>query len=800
MDQHCVRLLELDKVLTRLLAAAATEPGRQLVQQLRPSVEHDVLQGWLQETSEAVICLTSGHSISWAGLRDICKWVQAAAKGMVADVEALVQIGQGAAGARLLHTALSSEWTEAIPRLHHLAQQIQPCTALEAALQRALDFDTKSIKDNASLDLLRARKAIRQIQARIQDQLRRLLSDSRIQPLLQDAFITIRDGRYCVPVKAECRNQLPGIVHDRSGSGNAFFVEPQTIVNLNNDLREQELAEAAAAHQVLIDLTALVAEDAAALLRNQTICAQLDFACAKGRLALQMEAVEPLLRAPGSSPGYCLLQARHPLLDPCVANDIRLGSGAGEDGFDVMLITGPNTGGKTIVLKTLGLLVLMTACGLHIPVARGSELTVPQCVFADIGDEQSIEQSLSTFSSHLRQIARILREAGRGDLVLLDEIGAGTDPDEGAALAKAVLRTLQRRGVQVVATTHYGELKKFALSAARFQNASVEFDPQSLRPTYRLRIGIPGTSNALEIAIRLGLPHGLVQRARRYVGVEREEAALATARLEATHRVMEQHSDQLQEERAALARQKAHYDKELQQLKQQYQEAIQQAYREAAGVAADTQREAEQILRQLRLAEREGKTTEQARGRLRSLQEKVAVKPVIVSLPARPAIEIAPAPELVPETAAGTIGVGSLVRVPHLQREGVVLTDPDESNQIEIRIGAMKIKTAMQDVVPVVPRTATPGLPALQMRKSLNLHQELNLIGKTVDEALPLLDKYLDDALLAEASPVRVVHGRGSGILRQAVHQFLRGYRGVSRFEPAPAAEGGDGATVVFLE
>ncbi len=576
--------------------------------------------------------------------------------------------------------------------------------------------------------------------------------------------------------------------------------------------------EREAMREILANLSAQVGAVHEELKNLLEATGDLDFWFAKARLSRAMNAVEPLLDDDPKTSGLYLLEARHPLIENPIANDIYIGTGdwglGSEEAyesefqspapstqnpapFDVLLITGPNTGGKTVVLKTLGLLALMTACGLHIPAKEGSRLAIPGAIFADIGDEQSIEQSLSTFSSHLKQIVHILRRAGAGDLVLLDEIGAGTDPDEGAALAKAVLRVLSRRGVRVMATTHYGELKQFALSAERFKNASVEFDSKSLRPTYRLRIGVPGASNALDIAARLGMPPELVQRARRYLGKARAEAETATQRLEETQRELEEQRHAATRERAEAERLRRDYEKRLAKLETRLEKEISDAQREAAQTVRQAQDEANSILRELRNASsggRESKQTEDARRRLKTMRERVEKRVEAENEKTRVA---SPSEKRLPDPFPEN---GATVLVRSLNREGILLSQPRQ-NKVEVRVGALKMQVNAHDIEVVdQPKITAGGVAAIRLSKALSVPEELNLIGKTTDEALPELEKYLDDAVLAEAEEVRVVHGRGSGVLRAAVQRLLSRTRSVREFHPAPPHLGGDGATIVILQ
>ena len=833
METRTLRLLELDRVLERLAELTASSLGRARVRSLKPTSEIAVVRLAQATTSEARRFVETRNHPPFGGISDIESFLKQAHIGSMLEAGALLQIAQFAGGMRRLREAIVSAPRIEYSILHNLAMRIVPRADIEKAVFEAIDESSKDVKDDASLDLLRARRNIRQTQSNIQTRLRAMLSDPNVQPHLQDAFVTVRDGRYCLPVKAEARRNVPGITHDRSGSGGAFFVEPQAVVEMNNRLRELQSEERDAVIAVLQLLTSRVAGAIDDFYPALEAAAELDFAFAKAELSIRQEAVEPILRDENTPAGYTLLQARHPLVQNCVANDILLGDQidissnrndeGDENGFDVMLITGPNTGGKTVVSKTLGLLTLMSACGLHIPAAPNSRLKLPSQVFADIGDEQSIEQSLSTFSSHIKQIVHILNKAQNGDLVLLDEAGAGTDPDEGAALAKAVLRHLQRRGVQVMATTHYGELKQFALSARRFRNASVEFDIQTLKPTYRLRIGVPGASNALDIASRLGMPGELIGRARRYLGRDRQEAEAATQKLEETQRELSERSEEARREIGEVEQVKIEYSKRLEKLQNQIEEERALSRREAETIVRNAQSEADAILRDLRTAARESKQTEDARQKLRDLKTRVegnsapkkgvqkssAPRPNVLSARADKVSlfdqdeteieEIAPPKLAQKDNSFPKIGDGVLVK--SFNKEGVLLSLPDARNRVEVRVGAVKVQVEAKDVAGLKSSTrSVGGVAKIQVRKGVNVADEINLIGQNIEDALDELAKYIDDALLAETTPIRIVHGKGTGVLRKAIHGYLTRHSAVSGFDLAPPNEGGEGATIAVLD
>ncbi len=798
--------LELPKVLARLELLCACDLGRARVQALQSANSNAEARRRLAATSEARRFVDSVRFAPFGGLRDLSESLRSAQIGATLEPLPLLEIGRFAEGARQLRRALEDlepEREAEFPLLLDLAEGLFARPDLEKAIFESID-DNGEVKDEASLDLRRARANLRQTQAQIQSRLRGMLSDPRITPHLQDAFVTMRDGRYCLPVKSESRGSVKGIVHDRSGSGNALFIEPQEVVELNNRIRELVADEREAIADVLRGLSALTGVAAELLLRTQDAASELDFAFAKAQLSLRMNAIEPRLR--DDVTGWDLKRARHPLVEGCVPNDIRLGdeSAATERGdFDVMMLTGPNTGGKTIVLKTLGLLTGMVGCGLHLPVDEGSWLHLPRGIHVDIGDEQSIEQSLSTFSGHLKNIVGILKRVEEGDLVLFDEIGAGTDPDEGAALAKAVLRALSRRGARVVATTHYGELKQFALSAQRFENASVEFDLATLAPTYHLRIGVPGASNALDIAARLGMPQDLIGRARRYLGSDRVDQEAVSQRLEQTQRELQSQIGEAEKELATAERLRREYEGKLARVEREAQKEIEKARTQARELVETAQKEADEALRELRRAARESggagenKTTEDARGRLKTLRERVrAFGDGEAPIQARIELPKTKASPKFAEQEAFQAKIGQLVRVKSLDREGEVVSIDD--GKVQVRVGAMRLSLKPNEVAPVRVQNSV-STAGVQSRKTLNVPSEINLLGYSVEAALDEISSYLDDALLADKKEVRLVHGRGTGALKNAIHKYLNGARGVAGFQLAEMNEGGEGATVVHL-
>lgn len=829
-DERAARLLEWPRLRARLEELCGCEPGRNLARALAPTRDKAVARRALRETSEARFFLRGSRNLPFGAISDVREALQRARIGSALDARDLNRVKRLLDASRRIRQVLAESeasefragsWDSELEKgepfdaiLQGRAELIEPQPALEAAIDSAIDEASEEVKDSASLDLLRARRNIAQAAGAIQSRLRAMLADSNIQPALQDAFVTIRDGRYCLPVKSEARGRVPGIVHDRSSGGGTVFVEPQAVIDLNNQLREWHAAEKEAVEAVLKDLSGQVGAVADSIETALDICAELDFAFAKGRLSLAQDASPARV---SESSKYLLFQARHPLVENCVPNDISLG-----DGFDVLMITGPNTGGKTVVMKTLGLLVWMTMCGLHIPAREGSEVFLPRAIWADIGDEQSIEQSLSTFSSHMTNIIAILEGARADDLAFFDEIGAGTDPDEGAALAKAILRNLQRRGLAVLCTTHYGELKHFSASAERFENASVEFDAQSLSPTYRLRIGVPGSSNALDITARLGMPGELVARARKYLGRDRIEAEAATVRLEEAQREFESRTGDIEREKKEAEKLRREYERKLARLEVEAEKQAEAARRQANEIVARAEKEASEVLRELRAAARggrESKETEVARGRLRSVRERIEAAREGQKTSVRAGIEgarNAESEELnraqrraaaqAEDAVRANAGVwanwkkGDIVRVRSLGREAELLEEPAGRKEVSVRVGAIKLAVSVLDLEAVRAPSGESGSLGVMVRKGGGSpNDELNLIGKNTGEALDELSKYLDDALLSNQKEIRIVHGRGSGVMRNFVQRWLRDQKNVQSFEFAPVQEGGDGATVAKL-
>jgi DNA mismatch repair protein MutS2 len=623
----------------------------------------------------------------------------------------------------------------------------------------------------------------------MQQKLHDILRDPAIAKYLQEPYYTIRSGRYCLPVRAEFRQHVPGIVHDKSSSGMTLFVEPEPLVEMGNELRLLQADEEREVARILRDLTTEVVAEIPLIAQTLDAVRRLDFAFAKAKLSQDLRAYEPELNTEGV---IKLRRARHPLLHFqgfVVPIDFELGIN-----FDVLIITGPNTGGKTVTLKTVGLLTLMAQSGLHIPAAEGAKVCVFQQIFADIGDEQSIEQSLSTFSSHMSHIAKMLARADERTLVLLDELGAGTDPTEGAALAKAILLFLHKRGAKVVCTTHHSELKHFAFRQQRFENASVLFDPETLRPTYQLVIGVPGQSHAIDIARRLGVPTEVIREARRQLPRDRRETEELITQLTEERQAAEQLRLEWERRLRELERREVELKEREQRLREEEKRILAEARQKAEAMLRRVEGQAEELLKLVRkqLISPHPALTSEIRQRIRQLWQQIP----------SPVTQSSETGEKPVEPAA--FSVGSTVRIKDIGVVGKVTAIDSNGREVQVDVGGMKVWVAAVKLEPVSEAPQVSPLQAevaaVRVKKMVSAPTELNLLGKRVDEALDAVEKFLDDALLAGHKVVRIVHGKGTGRLRQAIHDYLRSHPQVRSFELAPLHEGGEGVTIAYLE
>ncbi len=782
MDNKSLQLLEYDKILLMVANCALTTRGIDIISRMEPSVDYTVINGRLNETDEAVRVISSGNDAPFGGITDIREAVLLASKGAGLSPQDLLDIANTAGACRRLNRFLL-RLGEGFPLLKNQATAFTEYQKLESAIESAIS-PRGDILDSASPELNRARRRIHALHESIQRELSRVLGSD----LLQDPIITQRGGRFCVPVKIEARNSFKGIVHDISSSGQTAFMEPFTVVELGNDLREAEGKEKEEEQKVLAALTALAGECASGMLRNIDAAARLDAIFARGRFAVKHHCVMPAI-----ADEIYLQQARHPLLGTgAVPIDVALGY----DNRRVMLITGPNTGGKTVTLKTVGLMAMMAQSGLHIPADEGSKLPIFSGVFADIGDEQSIEQSLSTFSGHITAIIRILKDAKKGALVLFDELGAGTDPTEGAALAKVILTELYDRGCSIIATSHYGELKVFAQSAPGFLNASVEFDLQTLQPTYKLISGLPGSSNALAIAGRLGLPKDIIAKAKETAGTSALEIEEVLKQAEGARRALDRERTAAAIKRKEAEKLAEKYKKELEELDSKRTSAIGKVRSQARETLDKARSEVNHLLEELRLAIKDTRDTKpgmQTELRKKSREVLRELDDMISQLPGEDEDKSA-ATDLPRLTR---VKAGQNVLVISLGHKGIALQDGVGKEEITIQVGIMKVKAAVNDLVLSAPKTAPPT-PIMDKGPVLDI--EINLVGLRAEEAENRLTEYLTNAYDSRMREVRIVHGFGSGILRKMVRDILNHSPLVKSIRTGESNEGGGGVTMVMLK
>lgn len=797
MNERSLKVLEYPKIIALLAQMTAFAPGRELAERLTPMTDLAAVEEALAATAEAAELLERGGGDLLAEARDVREAVRRAGLGGVLSPAELLEVAATAAAIRKARRTLLAD-PNANPRLARLALRMGTFVDVEDAVDACIGDDGQ-VLDRASAKLAQLRSRIRTLQARARERLESALRSAAAKNLLQEALITMRNGRYVVPVKQEHRHDVPGIVHDTSASGATVFVEPMAVVELNNEISAAKAEEEREVARILGELSRRVGDVAEEFLESVAALAELDLAVAKARLARQMNAVRPQMNADG---WIAIRGGRHPLLKGSV---VPVDVWVGRD-FRVLVITGPNTGGKTVTLKTIGLFCLMAQAGLFVPAEEGTELSAFQGVFADIGDEQSIEQNLSTFSSHMANIVDMLAVVDRRCLVLLDELGAGTDPAEGAALAMAILEHLQQVGAVVVATTHYSELKAFVHGHAGMENASMEFDLETLAPTYRLQMGLPGRSNALEIAARLGLPDPILERARG------QFSRHDNVRVEDLLRSLQEASRAAEEERREAERLRAEAERlreELEAKRREWQhrrlELLESAQREAKEMVRAARKEAEAIIAELRRRQDEA-GVQQARQGLARLGSRLAE---IEAVSTEDKSGLAAAAHV----AAPTQGLraGDTVLVRSINQTGLLQNGPDSQGQWTVVIGSMRVVVPQDDLMPVAPQQssrtvdsagARPGRVRVSVaqEKRASISPEVHLRGMTVDEALTVLEKYMDDAVLAGLERVRVVHGKGTGTLRQVVQQYLRTHPRVKSYYFADPASGGHGVTVAELE
>ena len=789
MNEKGLRTLEYHKVIRLLTDKADSEPGRNCCRGLLPSTDIREIQKAQEETKDALSRLFKAGSTSFGSNTNLSFSIKSLEVGSTLSASELLKIAGFLDNVNRVRTYGRREREEEnTDSLDGYFEQLTPLTQIASEINRCI-LSEEEIADDASPQLKSIRRSILLTNEKIHSQLNSMVNGS-LRTYLQDAVITMRNDRYCLPVKAEYKGQVSGMVHDQSSTGSTFFIEPAAVVNLNNQLKELALKEQEEIERILASLSAMAGEHTEELAQNQTVMTQLDFIFAKAKLAMEQNATRPQF----NTEGYILIRkGRHPLLDKkkVVPIDIHLGKE-----FDLLIITGPNTGGKTVSLKTVGLFALMGQAGLHIPALDRSQLCIFTEVYADIGDEQSIEQSLSTFSSHMTSIVHILAHADENSLCLFDELGAGTDPTEGAALAIAILNHLHDRGIRTIATTHYSELKLYALSTPFVENACCEFDVETLRPTYRLLIGIPGKSNAFAISSKLGLPDEIINAAKEQIGKEEKTFEDVIADLEQSRITIEkerQEAAQYKEKVRTLEEQLRQKNEKIDRAKERI---LQEANEKARAILQEAKEVADETIRDFNKAGA-GSDIKELEKKRQKLRGKIEEKSQKLSL--KNASETSKKIGIDPKK----LKKGDSVKIVSMGLKGTVSTLPDSKGALFVQCGIIRTQTNVKDLVfaeeetVTSPRLQRTNTGKIKLSKSYSVSTEINLLGKTVDEALSLLDKYLDDAYLAHLPSVRIVHGKGTGALRNAVHNHLKRLKYVKDFRLGEYGEGDAGVTIV---
>lgn len=793
MNQKALETLEYKKIIAQLKREMGSAASAKLADELTPLTSEKIIKEELRSTTEAVDLIVRKGPLPTGGLYDIREALLLAKKGGSLTMRQLLEV-QNVLGISSEVVAFMHD--DALPELKYIGEMVDlivEFTALEKEISRCI-LTEDEMADNASPKLKDIRRSIHQQNQAIKNKLSRIITSSSNKTYLQDAIVTMRDGRYVIPVKQEYRSFFPGMVHDQSKGGATLFIEPQGVVELNNKLRELEVEEQLEIARILAELSSRVAEHYREIRSNLELLIKLDFIMAKGKLSCKMHASEPKIDRDGE---LRLISARHPLIEykKAVPVDIRIGGD-----YRTLIITGPNTGGKTVSLKTAGLLVMMAQSGLHIPASHASTLPIFGEVFADIGDEQSIEQSLSTFSSHMKNIVSIIDKASYDSLVLVDELGAGTDPTEGAALAIAILERFYDSGALTMATTHYNELKKYALATSGVENAAMEFDVETLTPTYRLLIGVPGKSNAFEISKKLGLSESVIERASEHIkhgdmefenvisSIEDDKRKAAADRLDAEsmRAEIEERLKKLEEKEKAISEKRA--------------DIISEAKREARELLRETKSAVKDVQKDLRRLQKSGAHTNLNTGALEKSRRKINEAEDLVSEKVVKQVNSEP-------VSADTLKIGDRVKLLTIGQNGTILSLPDEKGNLMINIGALKVKARLQDLMlinegkdrkPQAKSSSKYG--SLLRSKSSSVSASINVMGKNLEDALADVEKYLDDVYMAGLDMVSIIHGRGGGILKDGIRQMLKRKKYVDSYGAASYNDGGEGVTVVRMK
>ncbi|MCX7923929.1 MAG: endonuclease MutS2 [Clostridia bacterium] len=792
MNERTIKTLEFDKIVKKLVSYAASDLGKEIAESLLPEKDFSVVTNLLKETSDGVSFVVRRGSPPMGGIHDIRGSLKRVEMGSILGPGELLRIADTLRASRnLKHYASDSAIADNDNLVNGLISLLEANKRIEDKISLSI-LNEEEIADAASPALGNIRRQIRDLQSSIKERLNDLIKSSKYQKFMQESIVTMRGDRYVVPVKQEHRNDVPGLVHDMSASGATIFVEPMAVVEANNNIKQLKIKEQIEIERILQELTSDVDSIITGLKSNMSILAKLDFIFAKVKLSLDYNCVCPKLNNEGR---VLIKKGRHPLLDPkCV---VPIDLWIGKD-FNTLVITGPNTGGKTVTLKTLGLFTLMIQSGLHIPANDGTEMSVFGKVFADIGDEQSIEQSLSTFSSHMKNITRILETVDDSSLVLFDELGAGTDPTEGAALAMSILEYLHQVGAITVATTHYSELKVYALTTKGVENACCEFDVETLKPTYKLLIGIPGKSNAFAISQRLGLSKNIIERSKEFLTQEDIKFEDMLMNIEKNRSEAEKERAKAESYRREIEGLKNEVEEQKRKINSQKEKLIKEAREEARKILLEAKSESENILEEMRRIAREQETTERnkaaeemrlkLKGKLNNIEDSL-----VESLMPKNGY-IKPPKNLKP---------GDSVLIVNLNQKGTVVTPPDKNGEAVIQAGIMKINVHMTNLKLVDEQetiTQKMGVGRIGMSKSKTMSPETDLRGFNLDEAIESVDKYLDDASIAGLREVTLIHGKGTGILRSGIHQHLKRHPQVKSYRLGKIGEGETGVTVVELK
>lgn len=792
MNEKTLRVLEFDKIIKRLVSLTSSVLGVELAEKLLPETDFNKVQSLLKETSDGVTFIARRGSPPMGGIHDIRDSLRRVDIGAVLSPGELLKIASVLRASRNLKNYASDDRikTDDNNIVSELIRLLEPNKRVEDKINMSI-VSEEEISDAASPALANIRRQIRHAQDSIKDRLNDILRSSKYQKYMQESIVTIRGDRYVIPVKQEHRSEIPGLIHDSSASGATIFVEPMAVVEANNNIRELKIKEQVEIERILQELTAAVAEIVTNLVSNISLLAKLDFIFAKAKLSLDYNCVCPKLN---NEHRIIIKKGRHPLLDQKIVVPIDFWIG---QEFDTLVVTGPNTGGKTVTLKTAGLFTLLTQAGLHIPANEGTEMSIFNKVYADIGDEQSIEQSLSTFSSHMKNIVSILKNIDDSSLVLFDELGAGTDPTEGAALAMSILEYLRQKGCITVATTHYSQLKVYAVTTRFVENACCEFDVETLKPTYKLLIGVPGKSNAFAISKRLGLDEDVIERAKEFL--TKEDIKFEDMLLSIEKNLSQTENERIRAESYRLEAEKL--KKELDEQKRRFNESkeksLKEAREEARKILLEAKRESESIISEMRRLEKE---SENASRHKEAEEMRLKLKNKVDSIEETLSKPIVPRNTLVKPPK--NLKPGDSVLIVNLNQKGTVVTPPNKDGEALVQAGIMKINVHVSNLRVVDEQKSEikkSGIGEIGVLKAKSISTEIDLRGYNLDEALESIDKYLDDAIIAGLGEVSIIHGKGTGILRNGIHKHLRSNSRIKSFRLGKYGEGESGVTIVEL-